>query len=631
MPGGNPVLASAHDVDMDQGHSINPGIIDTSRLWGTANPGINAATNPGIMDTSRQWENSERRTVTLAPSAPQAKRVAVANPARDAAADARAYAADQVQKTKEAKHQLLTMQAQMENQRREREEPPSGNRQINNNSPKRTRWQPKTGAAKALIRDKKEAQNELTMKQDLEWKSLVRETWRLHTGLTRAKDFFNYDSVGDATSAQCDDGQTTPELNSKLYFGTGWADCVWNETLLNKYIEVLLQKRAQDEKSYGLPDVTNRYIFLLFHGELKAARAEWSRWQPCQRETVEEAHERAAEYNHQRQIRTVGFARKQTISDKFEARKQTTERMMKISLAKGDETTANSWQILHEVIETLDVGGMLSEEEEVMEVMVGKKKRMQTVHKISLCPWRLKKIVDYGEMIDETREAQMGNCAPGQFRVRGEKRSECSPPLKLPCGMYDTDWLKQQKDFFPDIEEELEITEKEFRTVEVVAEMTARLALSDPIPGNPSSQTPAAHIVLAEAQNSMMAVVSEGLNLRTIVPTRQAQSNQLMSSLSSKIQTVVASIQSADHGSEKADSLWKKVDHAQHELEIVASSLQPLKDTPEKSRVVDEMRKLEHELKEFTSTLPKMSGLSITTQGTRWIIRSNIWMRWPKS
>ncbi|KAF7342082.1 hypothetical protein MVEN_01795500 [Mycena venus] len=151
-----------------------------------------------------------------------------------------------------------------------------------------------------------------------------------------------------------------------------------------------------------------------------------------------------------------------------------------------------------------------------------------------------------------------------------------------------------------------------------LAERVARLSISDPPPTQPGisgtrtvlpppdlSQPPAPHIVIAEAEKSVMAVLSEVLNASTKQPTRQAQSDQLLDFLSSKIQTTIASLQSANRASEETDSLWEKVDHATRELEVVVDSLKPLKDSPEKARVADEMRQLEYELKEFTATLPK--------------------------
>ncbi|KAJ7090558.1 hypothetical protein C8R44DRAFT_746677, partial [Mycena epipterygia] len=113
------------------------------------------------------------------------------------------------------------------------------------------------------------------------------------------------------------------------------------------------------------------------------------------------------------------------------------------------------------------------------------------------------------------------------------------------------------------------------------------------------------HNVLAEAEKSVRALLSEALTDCPKQPTRQAQSNEVLANLSSKIQTAIASLQSANRALEDTNSLWEKVDHAKHELATVASSLKRFKDAPEKASIVDGMRKLESELKEFTATLPK--------------------------
>jgi predicted nucleic acid-binding Zn-ribbon protein len=143
--------------------------------------------------------------------------------------------------------------------------------------------------------------------------------------------------------------------------------------------------------------------------------------------------------------------------------------------------------------------------------------------------------------------------------------------------------------------------------IQNLAERIARLALSEPgLSGTPtpnSSQAPDARTVLAETENSMRAVLSEAVKGYK-QPTRQAQSTQLLESLSSRIQTAIASLQSAS-APEEIDALWEKADHAKRELAIVANSLKPLKESPERDSVVNEMRKLECDLNEFITTLPK--------------------------
>lgn len=123
----------------------------------------------------------------------------------------------------------------------------------------------------------------------------------------------------------------------------------------------------------------------------------------------------------------------------------------------------------------------------------------------------------------------------------------------------------------------------------------------------PSESRPA---VLAEAQESVRAILSDPWNARTTRPTREQsarheQSSELLDLLLSKIQIALASLQTADRASEEIESLWEKVDSAKSELSMVAASLQRLKDGEKKANVVDEMRKLECELETFTAALPE--------------------------
>ncbi|KAF8168648.1 hypothetical protein K438DRAFT_1774705 [Mycena galopus ATCC 62051] len=119
-----------------------------------------------------------------------------------------------------------------------------------------------------------------------------------------------------------------------------------------------------------------------------------------------------------------------------------------------------------------------------------------------------------------------------------------------------------------------------------LAEGVARVSISQGHPSSSiSSQAPAPHMVLAAAETSVRAVLSEALNAHTKQPTRQAQTTRVLEVLSSKIQTAIATLQSADSAPEAIDSLWEKVDHVKGEIALAANSLKPLKETPEKSRI----------------------------------------------
>ncbi|KAJ7692381.1 hypothetical protein B0H17DRAFT_1133114 [Mycena rosella] len=303
-------------------------------------------------------------------------------------------------------------------------------------------------------------QQQLDPQDDNRWKMIVHEHWRLRMGLNRAKDFFDYEPVSEATAQRCEDGDTQPEAGSyQVYFGEGWANSLWNATIFEKCVEEVLKKRAEDPGKYDVPDVTKEYILALFAGLLADARGEWSRWQPRAGETSEAARARAEAYNAERRVKSVGSSRK----------RNTAERMIKISLAKGDESSANAWKWLRdELLEALDIGGMSAEEDEPIEVQCGDTRQVTTAHSIKICPWRLQKITDHLEMIDKASENTLVTKGFKRFRTRtGQKRSTTDPPLRLPRGLYEPAWLSQQKALIPEIEAQLEISDKELTLMEI--------------------------------------------------------------------------------------------------------------------------------------------------------------------
>jgi hypothetical protein len=103
----------------------------------------------------------------------------------------------------------------------------------------------------------------------------------------------------------------------------------------------------------------------------------------------------------------------------------------------------------------------------------------------------------------------------------------------------------------------------------------------------------------------MRAVLSEASSSDVKQPSRAAQNARILESLSFKIQAAMTSLRGANRTLEDTNTLWETVDRAKRELEIVASSLRPLKETPESASVEEEMRKLERELNDFTAALPK--------------------------
>ncbi|KAF8205164.1 hypothetical protein K438DRAFT_1964251 [Mycena galopus ATCC 62051] len=79
-----------------------------------------------------------------------------------------------------------------------------------------------------------------------------------------------------------------------------------------------------------------------------------------------------------------------------------------------------------------------------------------------------------------------------------------------------------------------------------------------PFRGSPHpSRPPPAHIILAEAEKSMRAVISEASNSDAKQPSRVAQNTRILDSLSHRIQAAITSLRSANRSSEDTNALWE--------------------------------------------------------------------------
>ncbi|KAJ7764961.1 hypothetical protein DFH07DRAFT_955790 [Mycena maculata] len=331
----------------------------------------------------------------------------------------------------------------------------------------RKRRKAKIGAQAVLSGARKDQQQTLKVEDDLKYKQLAREVWRLSTNFTRARDFEDYEGVSADMVRRCEDGEIEPDASSyQLYFETGWTTAQWNRIILDKCVKALLAMQAKDPLRYNLPNVSYDYLFALFFNCLKEARSEWAHRQPRLGESNEDARERADAYDVDPRGRNVGTSRKRT---KYTMRVQTTDRMMKVCLAKNDQRGADTWRYLRDdVLRELESGGMSSEEDEPVEANLGGTTVMTMAHSIKICPWRLPKITKYVDIIDQTAtQIKLKQATQKRFRMRSEKRSTTNPPLGLPLAFYDAAWLSEQKALFPDIEEELEISKKEFTLMEI--------------------------------------------------------------------------------------------------------------------------------------------------------------------
>ncbi|KAJ7798550.1 hypothetical protein B0H14DRAFT_2617811 [Mycena olivaceomarginata] len=312
----------------------------------------------------------------------------------------------------------------------------------------------KAGEMSSLAFARREEQRKLTHDQDKRWKTIIRRNWYTDRRLPRARDFFNYEGVSEATHKGCEDGLVAPEgPTSKLYFGPGWVNSLWNKKIFQHSIRRILQKRAEDPGHYDVPDVKEDYLMALFSNLLREARAGWSRHQLRAGETNEQACECAETYEMERRERSVGSACKM---HKFQY------------LCRKDGNGIETWTWLKDdLLAELDSGGMSSEEDEELEVVCGDTRRFTTAHSIKILPWRDAKVTDCLKVIDDASELAIEKVAAKCMRMRGSRNSTTAPPLGLPRTLYNEAWLAEQKKFIPNIKEALEISEKEFPIKEI--------------------------------------------------------------------------------------------------------------------------------------------------------------------
>ncbi|KAJ7838149.1 hypothetical protein B0H13DRAFT_1912044 [Mycena leptocephala] len=305
-------------------------------------------------------------------------------------------------------------------------------------SPRKKR-QAKAGATTTLIQARHDQQDQMKPTDNLWWKTIACENWWTTTGLNRARDFCDYKGVGESVMLCCEAGDTAPEgCTSKLYFGPSWATCLWNKKIVEFFVQQLLKRRKDDTNAYDVPDVSDVYLSALFYNFLKNTWTEWSRNQLRHGESVVEACKRVEAYKVDRRARNIANSHKKN----------------------NDTEGAATWKwIEQELLPKLGVAAMLSEEDEPLEVQVGDRRRMMTAHNI-------KKITDYVELIDKTRETCQK--APNKrFHLCSDKKSNTGPPLKLLRALYDETWISTTKEFVPDIEEELEISNEAFELMEI--------------------------------------------------------------------------------------------------------------------------------------------------------------------
>ncbi|KAJ7030678.1 hypothetical protein C8F04DRAFT_1186531 [Mycena alexandri] len=351
-------------------------------------------------------------------------------------------------------------------------------------SPKKKR-NVQLGTRAQLDTAKKWQQERMSRADDLSWKvrlssfvlqfrrlnsqqKFIDVVWRHAQSREKADHFDDYDPAPESLMLRAEAGQLgeseAATMSSKFWFGTNWEACVLNSLILDKCVEEIKQRRADDANGWHVQDVTDDYLKALFHGHMVQAQQAWKRNQIRVGEGEEDKDDRVTKWAERRRMRTVGTSRKM---NKFELRMTGAKRMILRCAADEDDSGSNMWTWMVEVVSELGHAGMSSEEDRSVIPTAGRSRRAKTVHIIKTCPWRLEKITEYMEYIDEVAAETVSKGSARRDRIREEVRSKTLPPLGLPRSLYDAAWLAQTKARVPDIEEQLQISDKEFQIMDI--------------------------------------------------------------------------------------------------------------------------------------------------------------------
>ncbi|KAJ7814092.1 hypothetical protein B0H14DRAFT_3477239 [Mycena olivaceomarginata] len=290
---------------------------------------------------------------------------------------------------------------------------------------------------------RQQQQGLLTDEEDLKWKELIREVWRMSVRLNRAKDFVDYRPASDEIVKQANEGHLEVDATSPFYFGKGYAAAFYNQRIIDAMVEKALKMRAATENKCGLPDTHN--------GRGNSISPAWEK-------TAEQARMRTEAYEAQRATRVLSLSRK---TQKLEGRIRVVKKIMHIETAKKSQETAKNWQWILELLEHLGTGGMSSEDDIDAETAVAGKTMITTVHLVKICPWRSEEVTKYLHWIDRTAEST----------------AKPPPPPRVPREIYNGKWLEDElATFGSDVEEELEISKEAFKILKLAV---SNLGLKD--------------------------------------------------------------------------------------------------------------------------------------------------------
>ncbi|TFK31586.1 hypothetical protein BDQ12DRAFT_671757 [Crucibulum laeve] len=307
-----------------------------------------------------------------------------------------------------------------------------------------------------------EQKSRMSKSQDLMWKEVIQQAWKVEFKLASMADFGQYKPALKEDVKKFETGYGRPGKTNMLDFETGFDRLICNNILADK----------QDDGKWDLPNVSDGYIMGCLYRQLKRSCNAWKsvqRWFNPELEQIETTKE---------MIKHVGDSTEQHLAAvtshlhqecKYKQHNRTVETV--ISLKTGmNARDVETWKYFHALLEKLSVDGMSSKEEGT-EWFGG---IVTPVFRVKLCEWCEPAITEYFKYVN--KESQK----PAVCGTRGSKlhprvqtnEPGSSPPAKwLPQSLYNPAWLNQHevmkgKDW---VEYEMQILKEVFQLLEFSA------------------------------------------------------------------------------------------------------------------------------------------------------------------
>ncbi|KAJ7036003.1 hypothetical protein C8F04DRAFT_1258368 [Mycena alexandri] len=293
----------------------------------------------------------------------------------------------------------------------------------------------------------------------------------------QANGFCVYNPAEEHKIAACEeDFVDPPDVLFQWDFSRGYAKSRWNKLMIEKIVNAALESDG-DDSPIAMADVDPEYLEQLMKDKLKRYHGGWKALQPRfneqlgRMETTREAKACGTQAYEQHQLATQTNSSKHC---KYEDRIQTI--IATIDIKKDDRISADiaTWERLLEMLELLGEQGMLSEEEDEIEVDDTK----IIIFKVKLCVWREPRIVDYLRVVDaQTALYKKHKRGPiTHSRVRTGDPGSSKVPRGLPMSLYNSTWLKKAT---PAYVKNLKISKEAFKLFVAAVDRMAVQTLRD--------------------------------------------------------------------------------------------------------------------------------------------------------